>query len=165
MASVDDMDPDVSLVSVSVPEDIPIVVKKPIGSGWIYTCLTPFYGGGKSRGMYNPVHTLLAELLQPRQHVTVEQGPPTLFWTSAKWNNRTTRVVSVSNNADFAWRGSLSVRLDDVVGCGSGSSAQCVDVWAETPLPCQTNGQGGVLLNDMTVEAHGAAVVEVSCRV
>lgn len=162
-AAVDRMDEDVRVVSLSVPEGHPVVVKKPVGKGWIYTCLSPFYGAE----MDHPVRALLEGLLRPMQYVTVEKGPPTLFWTTSKWDNGEARVVSLSNNAGAVWQGRLSVRLDDVSGCGGGtpSSVRCVDVWGEHNVLCErSNSSTLVYLNNMTIEAHGLAVVKVSCE-
>ena len=165
VAAVNQMDTDVSVVSSSIPGGNPIVVRKPVGNGWIYTCLSPFYGPG----MDKPVRALLDMLLSERQHVVVESGPPTLFWTTSRWDKGKARVVSVSNNADVAWQGRLSMKLDDISGCGArtvgglSSVVQCVDMWGDTSVSCEWSSSSSVLFTNLTIEAHGIKVVKVSC--
>jgi hypothetical protein len=162
IASVESMDQDVSVVASSIPEVNPIVIKKPIGKGWIYTCLSPFYGA--SHGMDKPVQTLLENLLRPIQHVVIEQGPQTLFWTTSRWDEGSARVVSVSNNADAVWQGRLLLKVDDLSGCDDHlASVKCVGLWGEESVQCERSNKSLVLLNKMTIDAYGIVVVKVSC--
>ena len=172
----------VQTVYMSVPEQLPVVVRRPLGKGQVYTCLSPFFG---ATGLDSPVRQLLDDLLRPRQRLVVESGPPTLYWTTSRWQNRTARVVAVANNAAAEWEGSLRVMLDDIRGCeglmrrrpdvggvggrgrgddqvGAAADVICLDAWTGSRLPCAADGKSTVL-KDMSIVAHDVAVVKVSC--
>ena len=126
--------PNLEVVAATAPGGLPLVVRRGLGSGWVYTCLTPFYSQGTT--LPPPILRLFDHLMEPLQTVNVVEGLPALYWTSSvvastgttgatsgSNNNNTNtpagkvaasfaRLAAISNNADDGpWRGRIRITL------------------------------------------------------
>ena len=168
----DDLAGGVEVVSVSEPEGRPLIVRRAVGLGWVYTCLVPYFGAD---GLSAPALRLLDSLLIPIQPVSVIEGVPTLYWTSTLVKADSalkpqSRVAAISNNADATWEGKVQVRVG-LLPKGSAapstvcSRLSCEDIWNGRAVRCEAgknaNHNGGVF--SIYIPAHDLVIVKVSC--
>lgn len=156
----------VQVVATSAPEGLPIIVRKAIGSGCIYTCLVPFFGADV---LVPPAVRLLDHVIAPLQAVTIVDGIPALYWSSTLLEDGASRVVAVANNADARWTGKVRVRIDTGKHHGRCSRAICEDVWSGASIACSLDASArdslwAATLN-LVIEQHDVALVKVACEV
>ena len=163
----------VQVVAVSEPEGLPIIVRRPVQSGWVYTCLIPFFG---AKQLESPALRLLDHLLVPLQSLSIVEGLPTLYWTSTlitqegtKSGSLSPRVAAIANNADVPWTGKLKVRIGSIADEESGvvsagcARAQCDDLWGGRSIPCTVAEGARAAVLDMSIDAHDVVLAEVAC--
>jgi len=137
----------VSIFYRTEPEGLPVVVKRVLGNGAVYTVLVPFYG---IRDLSPPSIALLDRLIRTKQAVRIRSGAPSLFWTSLVTSDGTSRIATLSNNA-FAgvWSGVVDIDLpSEIKSC---AKARCLDVSSASVLPC-------VLVQSSTKRANSSSV-------
>ena len=153
----------VQVVAVSEPEGLPIIVRRALGSGWVYTCLAPFFGADR---LAPPALRLLDHVLAPLQAVSIVEGLPALYWTSTRLADGASRVAAIANNADARWDGKVRVRIGDHAGSVNCASAACEDLRSGGSIACSVERAGGRwgAVVDLGIEAHDVALVKVACR-
>ena len=137
-----DMAAEVDVVARSQPEGVPVVVRRPVGAGHVYTCTIPWFG---ARALATPVQQLLDRIIVPTQPVSITKGAAALMWTSTLLPDKISRAVAVANNADAQWTGEIHVRLGEnqrgELECGQ---IACEDVWTGRAVPCSgVDSEGG----------------------
>lgn len=155
-------------LAVSVPEQLPLVVRRRLGQGAVYTCLVPWLGADK---LSPPALRLLDSILTPLQPVAITEGLPALYWTSALLKKGSGRVAAISNNADARWVGKVAVRLGDTTATASASAAcvpSCEDVWTGDAIACNLVLGSDTVKTDaveieLTIEANDVALIKASC--
>ena len=174
----------VEVVAASEPEGLPIVVRRPVQSGWVYTCLIPFFG---AKGLESPALRLLDQLLVPLQALTIVEGLPTLYWTSTLLagddsaskplsprvaKSLSPRVAAIANNANALWSGKLQVRLGSLPRAGERSRfasvrcvrAQCEDLWTNRGIPCTVAAEEArAAVLELSIAAHDVVLAKVAC--
>ena len=101
---------DNEVVVHSIPEQSPVVVRRQVGKGYIYTCLVPWFENG-SGDLSILSKELLERVMKQHQPVRIGTGINAgLFWTSSAMdtpNKKFTRYISISNNAGSEWNGTM----------------------------------------------------------
>jgi hypothetical protein len=156
--------PGVEVLAVSVPEGLPLVVRRPLGRGVVFTVLVPYLGADR---LAPPALRLLDHVLVPLQSVSIVEGAPTLYWTSTKLMDGVSRVAAIANNADAVWEGKLSVQLR-AQAAGACARAECKDVWTGDSIACsktasETAGGSVAAVIALEIEPHDVVLIKVAC--
>ena len=120
------------VIAESVPSKLPIVIRKRLGHGAIYTSMVPFYEGGVS--LSTVCMELFDRLIALSQPVTIEEGIHSLFWTSSTFSskNKEYRYIAISNNNnDGPWKGTMKTHFE-----GKCRKLICKDIRKDTLLKC-----------------------------
>ena len=155
---------DVQVLARSEPEKLPLVVRRAVGNGWVYTALPPFFGADR---LAPPVLRALDTLLVPLQPVSIVDGVPALYWTSTLMVGGTARVAALSNNAGALWNGTVRVQVGDS-GAPCGRVA-CECVWTGASLPCKLSSAGAnpdqqpAVDVFLSIEPYDVALVKAAC--
>ena len=112
-ARVDDAQ--VEVLAASVPEGWPLVVRRRLGQGFIYSCTLPWFKGshGDLSGL---VKELTDRVMRPELPVSLTSGPPTIAFTSSSVEGES-RTMTAANNAASVWSGTL--RIAPPLGCST----------------------------------------------
>ena len=158
-------------VATSVPEGLPVLIRRPLGAGAIYTCTLPWFLGrhGELSGL---VRSLVDQLALERAPVALHSGPPTLAFASSSVRGER-RSVGVANNAGAVWRGAIRVAAPE--GCdrphcrelrrgvewGECASAQRL----EAPVAAAVGqGRTSLLVVNATIAPFDTALLQVTCE-
>lgn len=95
-----------SVLAVSLPMRHPMVTRRYIGEGAVYTCAVPWFEGA-GRDLSELALRLLDSIILPLQPVTIDGLP--LEWTSTTRTDDS-KIVALSNHAEGSWHGSVNVR-------------------------------------------------------
>lgn len=160
----------VTVVARSVPEGHPLVVRRAVGRGVVFTCLVPWFEGGSS-GLSRIATALLERVVQPVQPVAIAQPSPvsplaltssvaphslarhntTLANDSAVRNSTTMqRIVVAANNAGGVWFGTLHVEVPNM---DTGANRTCTRVACRV-LFAGTTGNNTIECADMVHLKH-----------
>lgn len=101
-------DSNTSVLAASLPGQHPMVTRKYIGHGAVYTCLVPWFEGA-GRELSGLALGLLDRIITPLQPVTIAENGLPLEWTSTTRTDGT-KIVALSNHAEGSWHGSINVK-------------------------------------------------------
>ena len=150
---------DVEVLVESAPENAPLLTRRRVGRGAIYTCMLPWFKGGHGElsGIIQELgDRLITNLDGPP--VSIENGLPTIAFTSSALPGKF-RTVAVANNAAAAWTGTLHVAVP--LGC-SAPKPRCYEL--PTKTPCRLVGRGGRTLTvQVSIPAFDIKVLQVEC--
>jgi hypothetical protein len=147
-------DTNTSVLARSLPTNAPLVAKRRLGHGTVYTCAVPFFEGG-GRDLSQLALRLLDNVIGEKQPVVVNGLP--LEWTS------TTRpdggkIIALSNHAEGpSWTGSLAVRMPSDCRVQS-----CRELRQNTT--CTAHRDGGLVRVSLTIAPFDVAVIDLACR-
>ncbi len=88
----------------------PLVVRRVVGVGSVYTCLLPWFEAGHAN-LASLALRLLDAVLRPLQPVVVD-GPPA-SWVSARGADSMHRSLAIANHDEHPWRGRVRMRCVD----------------------------------------------------
>ena len=146
-----------TVIAHTVPEQAPLIVRNPIGRGFVYTLTLPWMVSA-TRSMPEVVTALLDHEIAKVQPVRIVSGMQALHWTSSVNARARTRFVTVANNAGAPWNGTIGVRVP-VQHCHPG----CHNVIADTTCSeWSALGPNEIAIN-ITIGSFDVVVVGIGC--
>ena len=102
----------------------PLIVRKALGRGQVYTCMMPWYEAGHT-SLSKSTLFLLDTVIDSVQPVKVNGLP--VEWLSTRGEQE--RTVLIANHDSVSWQGTVKIRqLDD-------SLTECIDLVTGTDVP------------------------------
>ena len=163
----------------SIPEQSPVVVRRQVGKGHIYTCLVPWFENG-SGDLSILSKELLDRLMKQHQPVQISTGINAgLFWTSSVMDTSSkkfTRYISISNNGGSEWNGTMVASIPPLKICqqwtckdlrGSAKLTTCKYAY-DTNMSLNVNGKktesSSFIEFGISVQKYDATVVRIVCN-
>ena len=152
------------VVVQSLPEKRPIVVKRALGKGAIYTSLVPWFLNGK--GLSSVATEVFDRVISPSQPIKIKEGLPCLFWTSTTHvsvNNGVNRFVALANNAGGGWVGKIESHMPSKC-----QAFACKDLLSGKELQCSRqendDGYADITFSAGTIAEQDVLIVQISCQ-
>ena len=172
-ADVEKVASDSKIIVQSIPEKHPVVVKRNVGKGSIYTCLIPWFEVG-SGGLSTISKELFKGIIKPFQPISIEEklNAYGLYWTSSTAydveSKKDTRYISISNNAEIEWQGNMISNMSSMSKCKnmkSNNDITCEDLRKQEKLQiCKYNAKDDIVTFSISVQKHDVTVVSISCQ-
>ena len=172
-ADVEKVASDSKIIVQSIPEKHPVVVKRHVGKGSIYTCLIPWFEVG-SGGLSTISKELFKGIIKPFQPISIEEklNAYGLYWTSSTTydveSKKDTRYISISNNAEIEWQGNMISNMSSMSKCKnmkSNNDITCEDLRKQEKLQiCKYNAKDDIVTFSISVQKHDVTVVSISCQ-
>ena len=136
-------------VLISNHNHAPLIVRNRLGSGEVYTCLSPWYASERAP-LGDFALAMLDRVMYTVQPITIEGIP--VQWCSTRSANA--RTVAIANHSGESWQGTVQVR--DL----SPDFQHCRELRSQRPLNFQAKDR--VTRLDLSIPAYDVAVIQWS---